>query len=132
MKPEEERAPGSPELTKAASPRLYLETVDGVTVATFAGPDLIAEDVIAEVGDQLTELATGPAASKVLLNFREVRLMSSTMLAILLKFARRVEESGGRLKLCRIAPDLRVIFQITRFDRLFDIYDEEWAALDSF
>ena len=46
--------------------------------------------------------------------------------------AKRVRAAGGQLKLCQIAPDLLVAFRITRFDRLFEIHDEEWTALDAF
>ena len=68
----------------------------------------------------------------MLLNFRAVQYMSSTMLAVLLKYARRVAGLRGQLKLCCIAPDLLEVFRITRFDRLFEIHAEELTALDSF
>jgi len=121
-------------MSRIASPRLLMETIHGITVASFADAELLTEDAIHEIGDQLQDLAggIGPANRNVLLNFRDVRLMSSTMLAILFKFARRVTAAGGRLKLCGIAPDLMVAFRITRFDRLFEIFEEESTALDSF
>jgi anti-sigma B factor antagonist len=58
--------------------------------------------------------------------------MSSTMLAILLKVARKIAGAQGQLRLCALTPDLLEIFRITRFDRLFEIHAEEWAALDAF
>ena len=85
-----------------------------------------------EVGEQLNGLAENLGISKVVLNFREVKFMSSSMLAVLLKFSRKVTAVQGRLKLCSIAPNLKEIFVITRFDRIFEIYDEESTALDSF
>jgi anti-sigma B factor antagonist len=112
------------------NPRLYVETVGGVTVITLADAELVAEDVIAGVVEQLE--AVDVSGGRVVLNFREVRLMSSTMLAVLLRFGRRVEAAGSRLKLCCIAPDLITVFRITRFDRLFEIHDEESKALDAF
>jgi anti-sigma B factor antagonist len=109
-----------------------VETIGGVTVASFADDEIVAEDVIHDVDEQLGELANGLASRDVLLNFREVRLMSSTMLAVLLKFSRRLAAVRGRVKLCCVDPSLREIFKITRFDRLFEIHDEEHLALDSF
>jgi anti-anti-sigma factor len=119
-------------MSRLASPRLLVETIHGITVASFADSEILTEDVIGDVSDQLQDLVEGLGPADVLLNFREVRLMSSAMLATLLRFGRRVTGAGGRLKLCGLAPDLLQAFKITRFDRLFEIYGEESAALDSF
>ena len=119
-------------MPRLASPRLLVETIHGITVATFADSEILAEEVIDEVADQLRDLFEGLGAADILLNFREVRLMTSAMLATLLRFGRRVTAAGGRLKLCGLAPDLLQAFKITRFDRLFEIYGEESTALDSF
>jgi anti-sigma B factor antagonist len=119
-------------MSRLASPRLLVETIHGITVASFADTEILTEEVIDDVSEQLRDLIEGLGAADILLNFREVRLMSSAMLATLLRFARRVSAVGGRLKLCGLAPDLLQAFKITRFDRLFEIYDEESSALDSF
>jgi anti-sigma B factor antagonist len=113
------------------SPRLFVETVGGVNVITLADTEIIDETVIGELGEQL-DLIDGPGLSRVLINLGQVRLMSSTFLAVLLRIYRRVAAVEGQLKLCCIAPHLMTVFKITRFDRLFEIYDEESAALDSF
>ena len=119
-------------MSSTARSRVLVETVGGVTVASFADSELTADQVIEEVGEQLNGLADNLGLTKVLLNFREVRFMSSSMLAVLLKFSRKVTAAQGQLKLCSIAPNLKEIFKITRFDRIFEIYDEESVALDSF
>jgi len=119
-------------MPRTADPHVLVETIHGVTVVSLADTEILNEEVIGEVDGQLQELIGRLGQADVLLNFREVRLMSSTMLAVLLKFARRVTAARGRLKLCCIAPDLAQVFKITRFDRLFEIYDEESTALDSF
>jgi len=119
-------------MSRLASPRVLVETIHGITVASFADSEILTEGAIDDVYEQLQDLIEGLGPADVLLNFREVRLMSSTMLAVLLKFARRVSATGGRLKLCGLAPDLLQAFKITRFVRIFEIYDEESTALDSF
>jgi anti-sigma B factor antagonist len=110
-------------------PRVYLETVHGVVITRFADTDLIDIDVIDDVSEQLSDITE---FSNILLNFRDVRFMSSSVLAVLLKFSREVAKNGGVLKLCEIAPHLLEIFAITRFDRLFEIHETEANALDSF
>jgi anti-sigma B factor antagonist len=120
------------EMSTTIYPRLFVEIVGEVMIASFTDSELVAEGVIEELDDQLTELGEWPGVTNVLLSFRDVRLMSSMMLAVLLKFARCVARHGGRLKLSCVAPDLLEIFRITRFDRLFEIHQEETRALDSF
>jgi anti-sigma B factor antagonist len=119
-------------MSQTTYPRVLVETVQGITVATFSEEMIIAEDVIHDVDEQLDGLVDATRPANILLNFREVRCMSSTMLAVLLKLARKVGAAGGRLKLCGLSENLQEIFKITRFDRLFEIHDEEWLALDSF
>jgi len=109
-----------------------VETVGGVTVASFADTELVAEQVIEEVSGQLDSLADGVGLDRVVLNFREVRFMSSSMLGVLLKFSKKVKASDGQLKLCCIAPHLKEVFKITKFDRILEIFDDETEALDAF
>lgn len=120
-------------MTIAACAHFLVEkTVDGITVASFADAELLEEPVIREVEGELWEIAYGLGAFSLLLNFGRVRLMSSGLLAVLLLFARRFEEIGGRLKLCEIAPELREVFRIARYEGLFEIYPDEMRALDAF
>jgi len=119
-------------MPSTTKPRFLLETVGGVTVASFTDTELREQYDIEEVSEQLDNLADGLGLNKVVLNFREVHFMSSSMLGVLWKFAQKVKAAQGRLKLCCIAPHLRVVFKITQFDRRLEIYDEEAAALDSF
>ena len=40
-------------MPSTTNPRFFVETVSGVTVASFADPELVAPEVIEEVGGQL-------------------------------------------------------------------------------
>lgn len=119
-------------MSHVARSRLQVETVDGVTVAGFADDALLSDEVIREVGEQLDQLLDAVGPGRYLVSFRGVSYLSSMMLAVLIKFARRLEKAGGRLKLCALAPALREVFQIGQFDRLFEIHDLEAEAFDAF
>ena len=112
-------------------PRVFVEEVEGVVVASLADSQLLEQDVLDDVDDQLNELADWLRGADVVLSFRDVELMSSTFLAVLLRFAKAAARSGGRLRLCAIAPHLREVFEITRFDRLFAIDPDEATALST-
>lgn len=118
-------------MSSKASPRLLLDTVGGVTVVTFAERSLINGQLVREIGEEF-DLIDGPALQKVLVNFGGVEFLSSALLAELLKLSRRVGAAGGRIKLCCIDPALLEMFRATGFVRIFEIFDDEWRALDSF
>ncbi|WP_422925580.1 STAS domain-containing protein [Singulisphaera sp. PoT] len=118
--------------TQTLNSHLLVESVHGITVARLTDEMLVSEEAIFGVDGQLLGLVESSKPERFLLNFSEVRAMSSTMLAVLLKIGRKVAAQGGRLKLCGLSPDLFEIFKITRFDRIFETYSEEWEALDAF
>src|SRR5207249_4216645 len=119
-------------MAQAAPRRIGVEIVDGITVVNFVDTQLVPEEVIQEVGEQLFSLVEGQGSPRLLLNFRNVRAMATSMLGKLVALKRKVEVSNGRLKLCGFRPDLWEIFKITKLERVFENYDEEQAALDAF
>lgn len=119
-------------MTGTVCPRVFVEDVGGVIVASLVDSELLDQDVLEQIDYQLTELTDWLSGTNVLLSFRDVRVMSSALLAVLLRFARSVSRSGARLKLCSIAPNLREVFQITHFDRLFELHADEPSALHAF
>jgi anti-sigma B factor antagonist len=112
--------------------RLLVETVEGITVVNFTDPNLISDEAIQQVEEQLDALLAQVGGARLVLNFDAVRYMSSAVLAVLLKGARRVSDMGGQLRLCCLAPGLLEVFRASGLDRVFEIHDEESSALDSF
>src|SRR4051812_38734610 len=101
-----------------------LETIDGVTVATWADTK-----VVTEAKDPLYDLAGN---ERMLLDLGSVRFLSSNALAILVSFQKKVDAAGGRLRLCRLDPDLLNLLRITKVDRLFEVFDSRQEALRGF
>jgi anti-sigma B factor antagonist len=112
--------------------RLRTETIDGVTVVSFVDSKIVADEAIQEVGDQLYALVEQEKLKKLVLNFGNVQYLSSAALGKLINMKKKVGASGGKMKLCCIHPELKVVFKITRLDQVFEIFDEEQSALDSF
>ncbi len=91
---------------------------------------LFAEEAIADLTAQLRRLVEA-GHTRIVLDFRRVRLVSSDVLGTLAGLHRRLEKLGGRLSLCRPDPVLRDMLRICRLDRLFDIVPGEDDASDS-
>ena len=119
-------------MSQGPRPRLRLEDVDGVLVASFVDTKIVNEDQIQEVGDELYALVEDESRKNILLNFGNVQYCSSTVLGKLVSLKRKVEKTKGKLKLCCIHPDLLVPFKLTGLDKVFEIYKEEQAAIDKF
>lgn len=119
-------------MPEAPRRHLRLETIDGVTVVSFVESKIVSEESIQEVGDQLYSLVDTEGHRQLLLNFGNVQYLSSAALGKLINLKKRVTAAGGNVKLCCIHPELKVVFKITRLDNVFQIFDDEQAALDSF
>jgi len=68
----------------------------------------------------------------VVFDFSEVREFDSTGVQMLLHCMEQVMKRNGDLKLAALPPGPAVILELTRVDRLFEIYDNVQDAVESF
>jgi anti-sigma B factor antagonist len=119
-------------MTNTARHPLLVETVGDVTVICFAEPALVAEQSVREIAERLCAFARRPGPAKLVVDFHLVHSISGRMLSILIWIARKIERSGGSVKLCGVTPQLQTYFEISRLFRSFEIYHEPSSALDAF
>jgi anti-sigma B factor antagonist len=81
---------------------------------------------------ELTTLVERERFRQVLLDMADVQYLHSAGLAKLLGFHRKLAGLGGQLKLCGLQPVVRELLELTQFDQLLDIYDDEPAAMATF
>jgi anti-anti-sigma factor len=67
----------------------------------------------------------------ILLDLEKLEYISSSGLRILLMFLKKIKAANGRFMLCTLTPEIREIFEISGFINIFDIYEDQKAALDS-
>lgn len=68
----------------------------------------------------------------VLIDLKDVTFMDTMALAILVKWMKKTREDGGDLKLCGLQQAVRIIFELSRLDKAFDIHTNYNDALDAF
>jgi anti-sigma B factor antagonist len=115
--------------------RLELETVGRVTVASLRDERIVGDDVIQEIGQELRSLVAERGRRNIVLNFGRVKALSAAAMSVLLFIKQRVEATQGQLRICCVHPELKEVFQLHRPRKsppLFQIFDEEQCALDSF
>ncbi len=117
----------------AVTPRIQVSETNGITVIRFQDRQLFDERTVREVADQvLAALPNDNSPIRLILDFSDVNLISSTLLSKLILLQRRVANSAGKLRLCEMSPVIQQVFRTSNLDRLFSIDRDQRAALDSF
>ena len=116
----------------AGQRRLDIEEVGDVTVAKFTDKKILDENNIQMIGNQLFGLVDDDGRRKIVLDFSNVEYLSSAALGKLITMNKKVSDAGGHLRLCSIRPDIFEVFAITRLNKVFDIRDDQQAALAGF
>ena len=83
------------------------------------------------VAEALAE-ALEASLKNAVVNLSEVSFMDSTALATLVQGMKRCRQADGNLHLCCLQQPVRIIFELTRLDRAFDIFETEAEALHAF
>jgi len=103
---------------------------DGFTIIVgIVHPYLQSEDEVAKVSAELLALVEGKQYPKLVLTFDGVRFVSSSMLGHLVQLQKTIVKAKGKLRICALPPALRDILKASQLDKMFDIYDNEDAAL---
>jgi anti-sigma B factor antagonist len=112
--------------------RLEVSEAGEVTVVRFVDRKILDETNIQELGQELFHLVEVEKREKLLLSFASVDFLSSAALGKLITLDKKVKAHGGKLKLSNIRPEIYEVFAITKLNKLFDIRDNEAAALAAF
>jgi len=107
-------------------------TKDGILTIVFDDARILDETKLEQLGRDLMELLNKTTEERVILDFRNVKFMSSSMLGKLVQVHKKTVEFKVKLKLCAIDPEIRQVFKITKLDKLFDIESDEAAARAAF
>ena len=116
----------------AVPSRLMTRTQKGVTVVHFTDAKVIDQRNINQIGAELMKMVEAAGVRRMLINMDNVRYLSSAVLGKLVSLHKALKVNNGEMKLCNIAPTIFEVFEITRLDRVFDIFNSESEALDAF
>ena len=70
--------------------------------------------------------------TKLVFDLAEVKFIDSSGLGFLLSCLRQVNAKGGDLKICCLAKQVRVIFELVRLHRIFEIFNTRQEAANAF
>ena len=112
------------------SMKISTRQVDGVTIVDCSGRITLGEGSVTlrETVGQLL----GKNQKKILLNLAEVNYIDSSGIGELVSAFTTVRKQGGDLKLLNLTKKVHDLLQITKLYTVFDVQDDEAAAVKSF
>ena len=105
---------------------------DGILTVVFEDARILDETKLEQLSRELLEMLDKTTEERVILDFRDVKFMSSSMLGKLIQVNKKAGEFKVKLKFCSIDPEIRQVFKITKLDKLFEIEPDEAAARAAF
>ncbi|MEJ5260473.1 MAG: STAS domain-containing protein [Anaerohalosphaeraceae bacterium] len=113
------------------SPNMTVEYVgQDVIVATLVDEKILEESQIQALESSFLPLIEENQPIKLVVDFSQVRFLTSSVLGLLIRLSKKIYEAEGILRLCGIQPKIYEIFKITRLDKVFDIYPTRQEALE--
>ncbi len=112
--------------------QLVIQNIGGVVVVNFGGASILDAQTIETIGRQLYELVDKQAQRKIVLDFSQVKSLSSSLLGVLVSLRNKAKAIKGQVAITGLRPELRKPFKITRMDKFFRFFEDEDSALNSF
>lgn len=113
-------------------PRILIEDEDGVPVVRFFDRQIMDDRTVRETADQIVAALPSSAPIRLILDFAGVSMISSAMIARLVLLQRRVDSSGGQLRLCELSPGVRDTLRTTNLDRILRSVRDRREAREAF
>jgi anti-sigma B factor antagonist len=112
-------------------PRVNVEYGEKATIVTFTDEKILEERDIIELQQSLMGVIEQSEKINLILDFANVKFLSSAVLGLLIRVSKKIYEQDGQLRLCNISPRIYEIFKITRLTKIFDILPDRAAAAAS-
>ncbi len=112
-------------------PRISVEYTKNATILTFTDEKILEDKDIQALQESITSVIEQAERINLILDFCNVRFLSSAVLGLLIRISKKIYERDGQLKLCNIYPKIYEIFKITRLTKIFDIYQDIESATET-
>jgi len=114
----------------AIKPGINVEYAANATIVSFTDEKILEEKDIKALQESIMSIVEQAERINLILDFRNVRFLSSAVLGLLIRISKRIYERDGQLMLCNINPKIYEIFKITRLTKTFDIYNDVQSAAE--
>ena len=112
-------------------PKIRVEYAENVTIITLVDDKILEEEDVRALRESIMSVVEQAGGMNLILDFRNVRFLSSAALGLLIRVSKKIYECDGQLRLCNIDPRIHEIFKITRLTKVFDIHRDLESASES-
>ena len=112
-------------------PRISVRYAEDATIITLTDEKILEENDVRALRESIMPVIEQAERINLILDFQNVRFLSSAVLGLLLRISKKIYEHDGQLRLCNINPKIHEIFKITRLTRIFDIYQDVENATEN-
>ena len=119
------------EITMAdIKPRISVEYATKAVIVGFTDEKILEDKDINALQESIMSVIEQSEKINLILDFGNVKFLSSAVLGLLIRISKRIYEIEGTLRLCNINPKIYEIFKITRLTKTFDIYKDIESATE--
>ena len=102
-------------------PKIIVESGMDVTIVTFTEERIVDEEQVRGLQESFGPIIEKNQDKELIINFINVKFMTSALLGFLVRVHKKVCELGGRLRLSNLDSSLRKVFEITQLTKIFEI-----------
>jgi anti-anti-sigma factor len=110
---------------------LVISQVKGVTVVNFDNASILDGAAVEAIAKELYALVDQQAQRKLVLNFRKVRFLCSSMIGVVIALHKKSTAIKGRMVICGLRSELHKVFQIMKLEKVLAFTQEEDEAVSS-
>jgi anti-sigma B factor antagonist len=111
-------------------PKISVRYIENATIVTLTEEKILEESDIRALQESITSAIEQGRQTNLILDFQNVRFLSSAVLGLLIRVSKKIYEQDGQLRLCNINAKIYEIFKITRLTKVFDIYPDAESATE--
>jgi len=111
-------------------PRISVKYDENATIVALTDEKILEENDVRALQESIMSVVEPAEQINLILDFQNVRFLSSAVLGLLIRVSKKVYERDGQLRLCNINPKIHEIFKITRLTKVFDIYPDIESATE--
>lgn len=100
---------------------VFVERGPDETIVTFMEEKILSHEQIQKLQGRLMGLIEQAWSEKLVLDFCNVKGLSSSVIGLLLVIRKKIIEEKGRLQLRNISPTIYEIFKIMKMTEIFEI-----------
>jgi anti-anti-sigma factor len=105
--------------------------VDGAAVIEILAPEIQGPAAAAVLSEQFAGVLQS-GEKRLLLDFGQTRLMSSTAFGALLSFWKQVDAARGGVRICSMDPSVHIGADILHLGKYIPIHEDRRSAMETF